>query len=139
MLLSAKDFPFFSGEFQPGFTGGTNIRIQLGSVVDFSTTPIWVYQSGTDESLTAVQIPLSLIVKLGSLVKVSADAGIFTGDDYAFGGSNGGRIAAGGSLTVKIGPILTHVGAGVASLLSGGAYPTIRDSLYFDLNVKYAK
>lgn len=45
-------------------------------MVVFSTSPIWVYQSGTAESLTAV---------------------------------------------------------------SGGAYPTIRDSLYIDLNVKYAK
>jgi hypothetical protein len=26
-----------------------------------------------------------------------------------------------------------------ASLLTGGAYPTISDSVYVDLNVKYAK
>ena len=26
-----------------------------------------------------------------------------------------------------------------ASLLGGGAYPTIRDSFYIDLNVKYVK
>jgi hypothetical protein len=38
-----------------------------------------------------------------------------------------------------LGPIITHAGAGVASLLTGGAYPTIRDSVYIDLNVKYAK
>jgi hypothetical protein len=46
---------------------------------------------------------------------------------------------------VKIGPILGHLGTGFASLLTGdpmttqAAYPSIMDSVYFDLNVKYAK
>jgi hypothetical protein len=139
MLLSEKDFPLFLGDFQPGFAGGLITKVKLSSVIDFSLIPSWVYQKGTAESLTAVQIPMSLIVKLGSLIKVSADLGIFTGDNYSFGGSNGGRIATGGSLTVKLGPILAHAGVGVASLLTGGLYPTIGDSMYIDLNVKYAK
>jgi hypothetical protein len=72
-------------------------------------------------------------------VQTSADLGVFTGDNYSFSGSDGGRIAAGGSLTVKIGPILAHAGAGVASLLTGGLYPTISDSIYVDVNAKYVK
>lgn len=139
MLLSEKDFPLFLGDFQPGFSGGLITKVKLSSLLDFSLVPSWVYQKGSAESVTAVQIPMSLIIKLGSLIKVSTDLGIFTGDDYSFGGDNGGRIAAGGSLTVKLGPILAHAGVGVASLLTGGFYPTIGDSLYIDLNVKYAK
>jgi hypothetical protein len=139
MLLSAKDFPYFSGGFQPGLTAGAIAKVKLSSLIDFSMTPLFVYQSGTDDALTAVQLPTSLILGLGSVAKVSADLGIFTGDDYSFRGSNGGRLSTGGSLTLKIGPILAHAGAGVASLLTGGMYPTIRDSVYIDLNVKYAK
>lgn len=139
MLLSDKDYPKFTGGFEPGLTAGATAKIKLSSLLDFSTVPVFVYQHGRMASLTAVQIPASIVVKLGSVLKLSADAGVFTGDDFAFGGSKGGRIAAGGSLTVKLGPILTHAGAGLASLLTGPAYPTIRDSLYFDLDVKYAK
>lgn len=139
MLLSEKDFPLFSGNFQPGFTAGAHMRVKLSSVVDFSTAPVYVQQATAGESLMAVRIPLSFIVKLGEVIKVSADAGVYTGNDFSFRGSDGGRIAAGGALTLKIGPILAHAGAGVASLLTGGMYPSIRDSFYIDLNVKYAK
>jgi hypothetical protein len=139
MLLSEKDYPMFTGDFKPGFSAGLLAKVLLSSLIDFSTTPVFVYQAGTAEAATAVQIPTSLIVKLGSLLKVSADLGIFTGDDFSFKGSDGGRLAAGGSITLKIGPIIMHAGAGVASLLTGGLYPTISDSVYIDLNVKYAK
>ncbi len=37
------------------------------------------------------------------------------------------------------GPILLHTGAGVASLLSGGLYPSIGESVYVEANVKYVK
>lgn len=139
MLLSAKDFPAFTGDFQPGFIGGVHTRIKLSSLVDFKLSPMWVYQSGTDDSLAAVQIPMSTVLALGDAVKLSADLGVFTGADYAFSGDDGGRIYAGGSLTVKLGPILAHAGAGFASLLTGPMYPTVGDSFYVDLNVKYAK
>jgi hypothetical protein len=139
MLLSERDFPLFVGDFKPGFSTGVMAKVKLSSLIDFATVPVFVYQSGTEEALTAVQIPTSTILSVGSLVKVSADLGIYTGDDFSFRGSNGGRIAAGGSLTVKLGPILAHAGAGVASLLTGGMYPTVSDSLYVDLNVKYAR
>lgn len=66
------------------------------------------------------------------------DPGIFTGDDHSFGASGDGRLAAGGSLTVKIGPMLAHAGAGAASLLTGGMYPTVRDSFHVDPNVRQA-
>ena len=139
MLLSEKDYPFFVGDFKPGVAGALITKVRLSNIVDFSLVPAWVYQSGTMTSHKAVQLPMSLILKLGDVVQTSADLGIFTGDDYSFSGDKGGRIAAGGSLTVKVGPILAHAGAGVASLLTGGLYPTISDSVYIDVNAKYVK
>lgn len=139
MLLSEKDYPMFVGDFQPGFAGALITKVRLSNIVDFSLVPAWVYQSGTMASHEAVQLPMSLILKLGDVVQTSADLGVFTGDNYSFSGDKGGRIAAGGSLTVKIGPILAHAGAGVASLLTGGLYPTISDSVYIDVNAKYVK
>jgi hypothetical protein len=141
MLLSDKDFPLFTGGFEPGLAAGIISKIKLSSLLYFSLVPVWVHQagSGMNPSESAVQIPMSLIVGLGNLVKVSADAGVFTGADYAFSGAKDGRIYAGGSLDVKIGPIVAHAGAGFASLLTGPDYPTVGDSLYFDLNVKYAR
>jgi hypothetical protein len=141
MLLSEKDFPLFVGDFKPGFAGGLRMKAKLSSVIDFALTPQWVFQSGSAESAQAVQIPMSTIVALGDMLKVSVDLGVYTGDDYTFRSSKGGRVTAGGAIDVKIGPILAHAGAGVASLGTGDAsmYPTIADSVYVDLNVKYAK
>jgi hypothetical protein len=139
MLLSEKDFPLFVGDFKPGLTGALITKVKLGNVVDFSLTPALIYQSGTMESLNAVQVPMALILKLGDVAKVSAELAVNTGDNYSFSGDKGGRIATGAALDLKIGPMLLHAGAGVASLLTGGAYPTISDSFYIDLNAKYAK
>lgn len=141
MLLSEKDFPLFLGDFKPGVAGGLDLRVKMSSVIDVKLAPKFVYQSGTAESLSAVQLPTSLVVAVGSLIKVSADLGVFTGDDVSFKPSNGGRIYAGGALDVKLGPIIAHGGLGVASLLTGAdsMYPTISDSVYIDLNVQYAK
>lgn len=141
VLLSEKDFPLFIGDFKPGFSGGLTIKAKVSTLVDFSLVPVVAYQSGTAESITVLQLPTSLILKLGSLLKVSADVGIFTGDDFKFGGSSGGRISLGAAIDVKIGPILAHAGTGFASLLTGDdtLYPTIGDSLYIDLNAKYVK
>jgi hypothetical protein len=138
MLLSEKDFPLFSGSFQPGIGLGVLTKVKLSSVVDFSLVPAYVYQSGSAESLTALHVPLALRVALGELLKVSLDAGVYTGDDLAFSGDEGGRISTGAAVTLKVGPIVLRTGAGVASLLTGGLYPTIGDSIYVDLNVKYA-
>ncbi len=139
MLLSEKDFPLFIGDFQLGYTAGLYTKLKLSSLVDFSLVPVFVYQSASAGSLTALQVPTSLILRLGSLLVLTADVGIFTGDDFSLRGKNGGRIALGGSISIKIGPILFHAGAGAASLLTGGLYPGIGDSLYVDLNVKYVK
>ncbi|MBX3157529.1 MAG: hypothetical protein KF773_16260 [Deltaproteobacteria bacterium] len=139
LLLSEKDFPLFAGDFKPGFVGGLTTKVKLSNLVDFSLVPTWVYQSGTTASHQAVQLPTSLILKLGDVVKVAADLGIYTGDDYTFGGAGGGRIATGASLDVKLGKILAHAGIGFASLLTGPLYPTVGDSVYIDLNVKFAK
>lgn len=141
MLLSEKDFPLFTGDFQPGFGAAVPISLKLGSTLRFSLAPALVIQKGSTENQDAIQIPMSLILKVGSLVKLSTDLGVFTGDDISLRAKNGGRIYGGGSLDVKIGPIITHAGAGVASLFTDemGPYPTMKDSFYIDLNVKYAK
>lgn len=141
MLLSEKDFPFFVGDYEPGVAGGLDMRAKMSSVIDVKLAPQFVYQSGSAEGLQAVQVPISTVVKLGETLKVSADLGVFTGDDVSFKPSNGGRIYAGAAVDLEIGPIITHAGAGVASLLTGAdsMYPTISDSVYIDLNVRYAK
>jgi hypothetical protein len=141
LLLSEKDFPLFAGDLQPGISGALITKVKLSSLVDFSFVPSYVFQKGEAESLTALQIPMSLILKAGSLLKVSADVGIFTGDDISLRAKHGGRIYAGAALDLKLGPIITHLGAGVASLFTDpmGLYPAIGDSVYFDVNVKYAK
>ena len=88
-----------------------------------------------------MQIPTSLILKIGSLVTRSADLGIYTGDGYALRARKCGRLPLGAALDVKLGPISVHAGAGAASLITGegGLYPSITDSVYLDLNVKFAK
>lgn len=145
MLLSEKDFPLFAGDFQPGISGGVLAKLRLGRLLDFALVPVFVFQKGTSENYTAIQIPTSLIVKLGSLVKVSADLGIFTGDDVSLRAKNGGRIYAGGAIDVKLGPIALHLGAGVASLFTDDSmgtkslYPSLGESVYVDVNVKYVK
>jgi len=139
MLLSEKDFPLFTGTFHPGFAGGIRTRVKLGSVIDFNLNPAWVIQGGEMENLTAVQVPMSLVLGLGDVAKLSAELGIFTADDYSLQGKNGGRVATGAALDVKIGPMLMHAGAGVATLTTGPAYPTVKDSFYIDVNAKYVK
>jgi hypothetical protein len=66
---------------------------------------------------------------------------VYTGDDYTFRSSKGGRVSLGAALDVKVWRLILHGGAGVASLGTGdaSAYPTIKDSVYIDLNVKFAK
>ncbi len=141
MLLSEKDFPLFTGDFHPGFATAVPIKIRLGSLLDFKLIPAVVLQKTDDEYLDAIQIPMSLVIKLGSLLKLSTDLGVYTGDDLSLRARNGGRIYFGGALDVKIGPILAHGGLGFASLFTDpmGPYPTTKDSFYVDVNVKYAK
>jgi hypothetical protein len=141
MLLSDKDFPLYTGDLKPGFAGGLVSKVSLSNVLAFSLIPTWVYQSGTMESLQAIQVPIALQVGLGNVLKINFELGIYTGDDYSIGPSNGGRLASGLSIDLKISHILIHAGAGFASLLvaDSGLYPTIKDSFYIDLNAKYTK
>lgn len=141
MLLSDKDYPLFVGDLQPGVATALILKTRLSSLLDLSVLPAFVFQKGELENLTALQLPVALIVKLGDLLKVSADVAIYTGDDFSFGASDGGRLGLGAAVDVKLGPILLHLGSGVASLITDemGPYPTIKDSIYVDVNVKYAK
>ncbi len=139
MLLSEKDFPLFVGGMKPGTAGGLIVKTTLSSLLAFSFVPTYVFQSGETESQTALQIPMALEVGLGSLLRLYLELGIYTGDDISLSGDNGGRIPVGAALDIKLGPILLHTGAGLASLLTGPLYPTRTDSFYVDLNVKYVK
>jgi hypothetical protein len=139
VLLSEKDAPIFVGDLKFATTVGPWIKFKRWGL-DFNTAPSIVYQAG-DESVTAVQLPLAASVSLGKLLKTSVETGIYTGDDFKLGPSGGGRIALGAAIDVKIGKIIAHAGAGVASLLTDemGAYHSISDSVYVDLNAKYVK
>jgi hypothetical protein len=141
MLLNERDVPLYAGDFQPGTTLGVISRVKLGKIVDFNFNPQWVFQKGEAENRQAVQIPLSLVVSAGDVLELGTELGVYTGDDYSFGAADGGRIATGVSLDIKIGKLVTHAGVGFASLLTDemGMYPTIKESMYIDLNVKYAK
>ncbi len=48
---SDKDYPLFTGDFKPGFVAGLITKVKLSSLLDFSFTPVWMYQSGSTESL----------------------------------------------------------------------------------------
>lgn len=143
LLLSDKDFPLFLGDLQPGFLGGLLTRVKLSTVVDFNFNPVFLFQKGTAENLTAIQIPLSLVLKLGDVLKLGAETGINTGDDFSFGPKNGGRISLGVAIDLEISKLAVHLGTGFASLLTSdegqALYPSIGDSIYFDFNVKYVK
>ena len=141
MLLSDKDFPLFVGNYKPGVTAGVIIKLKLSELLDFSLLPLYVRQASDAEEDDALQVPMALIIKLGSLVKVSAELGVYTGPGLSLRARDDGRLQTGGALDVKLGPILVHAGAGAASLITGGtgAYPSVRDSVYVDLDVKYAK
>jgi hypothetical protein len=139
MLLSDKDFPVFTGGFQPGMSTGLIMGIKLSSVVDFNFNPVLLLQKGEMQNHSAIQVPVSTVIKLGSVVKLGVEAAVNTGDDISLQGKNGGRIMVGGSLDLKIGKIIIHTGAGLASLLTGPAYPNVTDSVFVDINAKYAK
>ncbi len=140
-LLSEKDAPIYVGDLKFGTSIGPWIKIKKFGL-DLSATPSIVYQQGA-ESLTAIQVPVAAAVSLGKALKVAVEAGVYTGDGFKLGATDGGRISLGAAIDVKIGKVIAHVGAGVASLLTseemGSAYPTISDSVYVDINAKFAK
>ncbi len=44
-----------------------------GGLLDVALVPAFVFQKGSAENYTAIQIPTSLIIKLGELLEVSAN------------------------------------------------------------------
>jgi len=139
MLLSEKDYPYFHGDLAFGTAVGPYVRFKMLGL-NINTTPSYVYQDGTG---SALQVPLSAMIKLGSLLEVATETGVFTGSNFNMSAADGGRIYLGASITAKIWHIVGHLGAGVASLLVSDAptaeYHSIGDSVYVDVNVKYAK
>jgi hypothetical protein len=146
-LLSPKDAPIYIGDLKFGASVGPWIKFKPKSFgVEFNFVPHLVYQA-TDDTLIGLQVPISAVLSLGKSFKLALDTGIYTGDDFDPRPSKGGRLALGASIDLKISKIIVHAGAGFASLLTTdepemgvfGTYPKIGDSIYIDLNVKYAK
>lgn len=136
-LLSEKDYPLYTGPLTAGAALGPYLRLNVFDAVLVSLIPQVVLQYGSG---VAVQIPVSAKVRIGDLLQVGADAGVFTGEKLKMSAEGGGRIYAGAAAQLKLGPILLLTGAGVASLITGpgGFYPSIKESIYFDFNVRYA-
>lgn len=145
VLLSDKDYPAYveDADYTLATRVGPWIKLKA-NVVYLSVLPAFVYQAaGQAEAVTGFQLPLNAMLRAGELLKVSADLGIYSGDDFKLGAADGGRIAIGAGVDIKVGHIALHLGTGLASLLTsdemGAAYPSIGKSLYFDINAKYVK
>ena len=148
-LLSPKDPPIYINPDGSGYKFGASIGPWIkfkAKGIEFRTQPAIIYQA-TDPAITALQLPVAAAVGLGQAVKVSLETGLYTGDDFALGPKGGGRLALGAAIDLKLTPVLLHIGAGLASLLVSDSmdadnealYGSITDSLYFDINFKYAK
>jgi hypothetical protein len=147
-FYSEKMFPAFIGDYTSCLSAGAYINFKFIGLY-FATAPTLAYQGagqfkradGSDDGGTAIQLPVSAAIHLGSLLEVAADTGVYTGPGLSLHSSEGASIFAGGSVTVKIKPVQVHLGTGVASLLTDqmAAYHSIGESVYFDLNVKYVK
>lgn len=148
VLLSDKDYPAYveDADYEAAARVGPWIKLKA-NVVYLSFQPQVVYQAKGggemgDESILGAQVPINAMLRAGEALKVSADLGIYTGDDFKMGAKDGGRIAIGAAVDIKVGHIAIHLGTGLASLLTsdeGGLYPSIGKSLYFDVNAKYVK
>jgi hypothetical protein len=142
VLLGDKDFPVYQGDLELATLLGPFIKLKTG-FVNLRVEPVFAYQAG-DEAITAIQVPVSAMVRVGEAIKVSADIGLYSGDDFKLGAADGGRVGVGAAVDLKLGKVIFHVGTGFASLLvdddpmSKSLYPSIGKSLYFDLNVKFA-
>lgn len=143
VLLSEKDFPAYLGDLTFAAAVGPWVKLK-GLGLDFALQPSLVYQRAGEmgEAVEGLQLPVAASLALGELLRVSLEAGVFTGDDFALAAADGGRIALGAAVDIKISKLIVHLGAGAASLLvddESEYYPSIGDSIYFDLNVKFAK
>jgi hypothetical protein len=138
-LLSDKDYPLYAGDLNFGMSLGPWLKLKTG-VVNLAFVPAFVYQAGDPESITGIQVPVSAMIRAGNALKLSADVGLYSGDDFSLGADEGGRVGIGTALDIKVSKIMLHLGVGLASLLTddAGFYPSVGKSLYFDLNVKYA-
>lgn len=143
VLLSEKDFPLYVGDLT--FAAGIGPFVKFkGLGVDFALQPSLVYQAAgsAGDAVTAVQVPVAASLALSDLLKVSVETGLYTADDFGVTAKDGARLSLGAAVDVRLGKIILHAGAGAASLLVDAASPfyrSIGDSIYFDLNVKYAK
>jgi hypothetical protein len=146
VLLSEKDYPAYFGDLTFAAAIGPWVKLK-GFGLDFALQPSLVYQAAGDtgEAVTGLQLPVAASLSLSTLLKVAVEAGVYTGDDFALGAADGGRISLGAAVDVRLGKLIVHVGAGVASLLTSdepmslALYQSIGDSVYLDLNVKFAK
>ena len=145
VLLSEKDIPFYAGDYEFASRIGPWVKFKA-NVVNLSILPAVVFQNGSPEKIAGFQLPVNAMLRAGEMLKVSADLGIYSGDDFKIGADDGGRIAIGAAVDVKVSTIALHLGVGLNSLLTSDspspgafAYPSIGDSLYIDLALKYVK
>lgn len=140
-LLSDKDYPAYVGDLKFGTALGPIVRLKT-SVVNLRLEPSFVYQA-TDPTTTGFQLPVVAMIRLGDMLKVSGDIGLYSGDDFKVAASDGGRLGVGAAVDIKVGSIGLHLGTGLASLLTsdemGALYPSVGKSLYFDVSLKYMK
>jgi hypothetical protein len=141
VLLSEKDAPIYIGDLKLAAKVGPWLKFKMGGI-ELNLLPQIVFQA-TDDKIVALQLPTSAAVSLGETLKVGLELGVYTGDDFDPRPSEGGRIAAGAAIDLKINHIRIHAGAGFATLLTddmgANGYAKIGDSVYIDLNAKYVK
>jgi hypothetical protein len=140
VLLSEKDIPIYQGDYELATRVGPWVKLKA-NVVYLSILPALVFQNGDPEKIAGFQLPVNAMLRAGEMLKVSADVGLYSGDDFKVGADDGGRIAIGAAVDIKVGAIALHLGAGLNSLLTSdnGPYDTIGHSLYFDVAAKYLK
>ena len=142
VLLSERDIPFYVGDYELATRVGPWLKLKA-NVVYLSVQPSIVFQNGSPEKITGFQLPINAMLRAGEMLKVSADVGVYSGDDFKIGADDGGRIAIGAAVDIKVGAIALHLGAGLNSLLTsdepGALYGSVGESLYFDVAARYVK
>ena len=142
VLLSQQDsFLYFDGvDYDVAFAVGPWIRAKAGPTY-LVIEPAFVYQPGDPEAIAGAQLPVTALFRAGSIGHVGAMVGIYTGDDFKLGAADGGRVAAGLVVDLKVSTIKVNLGAGVSSLLTDdmGLYAEVGKALYVNVGLAYVK
>lgn len=144
VLLSQQDAFIFvdDADYDVALALGPWVRAKAGPTY-LTFEPAFVYQPGDPEGITGIQFPVTAVFRAGSVAHLGAMVGIYTGDDFKLGASDGGRVGAGLVADVKVSSIKLVLGAGFASLLTddmgGNGYTSVGKSLYVSVALHYVK